>query len=798
MNFKRITGRFSSLYPVLAYNPENSLFYLSGSGGAALGIGVIARPLSGGDETIARRLTVLLNQDFPKNTVLQFSLLASPSVEGLLREQEITLLGLKNDDVLSGVIRSRLNFLRESVNKPPKGISSRVRNFVLMVTLTLPCAGKLPDDDEIHHAEVLSESLLQILKTAEITGRLMTNDDLLSELCPFFNGHDNASWKNGRIKADDSVPLNEQLMDYDSELRVSKDFLEIGGYTVNTYSVKRYPEYVYFGNATAYACDVFTGTRGIFTPFMITGTVFYPELSTLRSHISAKRQWTVNQAYGPLLKFEPKLAVKKQGFDLLYEEMENGARPLKFNLTVTSFCRNEEEALATGSALRSYYKENGFELMPDRYYILPIFLNALPFGTDTDSFNSLMRFRTLCSTHILPLLPIFADSAGTGTGVINLISRSGQLMNLSLYDSGTNYNLCIAAQSGSGKSFLVNEILVSYLAKGATCYVIDVGRSYEKLCSFLGGTFLSFGINSDVSLNPFECIRDYADEADMINGLLSIMAAPTERLSDFQTAELKRITGSLFRIHGNALSVDIIAEELGNHEDQRIRDLGRQLYSFTSGGEYGRFFSGHNNMKLGNSLTVLELEELKGRRHLQQVVLLQLIYQIQQNMYLGERNRPKIIIIDEAWDLLRDGDVAGFIETGYRRFRKYGGAAVTVTQSVNDLYGSEAGVAIAENSANMYLLGQKAETVNLLEQEKRLPLTSGEYEYLRSVHTMSGMYSEIFVISDRGNCVGRLAVDPFRKLLYSTRAEEVNAIEKLLKKGMNVTEAINTLLSQDS
>ena len=98
----------------------------------------------------------------------------------------------------------------------------------------------------------------------------------------------------------------------------------------------------------------------------------------------------------------------------------------------------------------------------------------------------------------------------------------------------------------------------------------------------------------------------------------------------------------------------------------------------------------------------------------------------------------------------------------------------------------------------MYLLGQKAETVNLLEQEKRLPLTSGEYEYLRSVHTMSGMYSEIFVISDRGNCVGRLAVDPFRKLLYSTRAEEVNAIEKLLKKGMNVTEAINTLLSQDS
>ena len=61
---------------------------------------------------------------------------------------------------------------------------------------------------------------------------------------------------------------------------------------------------------------------------------------------------------------------------------------------------------------------------------------------------------------------------------------------------------------------------------------------------------------------------------------------------------------------------------------------------------------------------------------------------------------------------------------------------------------------------------------------------------------MRGMYSEIFVISDRGNCVGRLAVDPFRKLLYSTKAEEVTAIESLTGQGMSVTEAIITLLKR--
>ncbi|KJJ58604.1 hypothetical protein VC77_00660, partial [Vibrio cholerae] len=68
--------------------------------------------------------------------------------------------------------------------------------------------------------------------------------------------------------------------------------------------------------------------------------------------------------------------------------------------------------------------------------------------------------------------------------------------------------------------------------------------------------------------------------------------------------------------------------------------------------------------------TVLELEELKGRKHLQQVVLLQLIYQIQQEMYLGERDRRKIVFIDEAWDLLTQGDVGKFIETGYRTISK--------------------------------------------------------------------------------------------------------------------------------
>lgn len=114
-------------------------------------------------------------------------------------------------------------------------------------------------------------------------------------------------------------------------------------------------------------------------------------------------------------------------------------------------------------------------------------------------------------------------------------------------------------------------------------------------------------------------------------------------------------------------------------------------------------------------------------------------------MYLGERDRRKIVFIDEAWDLLTQGDVGKFIETGYRRFRKYGGSAVTVTQSVNDLYDSPTGKAIAENSANMYLLGQKLKP-STRSKEGRLPLGEGGYEYLKTVHTVTGVYSKFSLL----------------------------------------------------
>ncbi|EMH75397.1 hypothetical protein EHI8A_112960 [Entamoeba histolytica HM-1:IMSS-B] len=433
--------------------------------------------------------------------------------------------------------------------------------------------------------------------------------------------------------------------------------------------------------------------------------------------------------------------------------------------------------------------------MEDRYFVLPIFLNALPFGADLKAIEELYRFKSMAITQALPLVPIYADWKGTGTYTMQFVSRNGQLMSYCLFDSDTNYNATVAAQSGSGKSFLTNYLITAYRSIGAQVWVIDVGRSYLKLAKAFDGDFVEFTQDSQICLNPFELVQDYSEEEDVLIGLLSAMAAPTAPLLDLQIAGLRKHTHDVFEALGGEMVVDDVEKSLLSDEDPRVQDIGKQLYPFTRAGMYGKFFNGKNNVDFKNPFTVLELEELKGRKHLQQVVLLQLIYQIQQAMFLGSRDQKKIVIIDEAWSLLTEGDVAKFIEHGYRRFRKYNGSAITITQSVNDLYANPTGRAIVENSAHQFLLGQKASAIDLIQQEKRLSLTEGGFKLLKSVHTVRGQYSEIFFSTETGSGIGRLTVDNFSKLLYSTFPKDVEDIGRYTNQGVGTADAIHKVMA---
>lgn len=797
--------RAERLFPAFAVDPDNKVFLCNDK---TLGFVFECQPLAGGDEKINDKLEQFLSQNYPDDMTMQFMLFRSPDIEWQLNAMSNLRSGM-NHPLLTPVIQDRIAFLREHTQKDLIKRSLRgsvhdmglIQDLKLIISVKIPYTGETgvegPTAGEMQMIQQWQQKMLSLLRSMSLAPRLMTPQDYLRLMNSLCNWAPDASWKMSDLPYwEEDKTLDCQILDPTTNVICARpDLLQLGesGF-VKVLSAKRLPDATYFGEAIQYAGDLSGQNQGVKQNYAVVVNVIFPNSEKMKSALEKKRQWVTNQAYGPLLKFVPVLNDKKASFDTIYDSVNKGAKPLRLTFSVLVFGKNEEDVTAASMAVQAFWATQRFALMEDRFVMLPIFRNCLPLGTDRSAIRELQRYKTMTSKEAPVLLPIFGEWKGTGTYHIALMSRNGQIMSMSLHDSSTNKNGVIAAESGSGKSFLLNEIILSYMSEGARVWVIDAGKSYKKLCESLEGDFVEFGEDSRICLNPFETITNWEEEEDGIVSLVGAMASVNANLSDLQIAELKRIMKVLWDERGQSMTVDDIREACISSEDPRVMDIGKQLYAFSSTGAYGRFFNGKNTADFRNDFTVLELDELQGRKHLRQVVLLQLIYQIQREMYLGERDRKKLVIIDEAWDLLKEGEVSVFMEHAYRKFRKYGGSAIIATQAVTDLYDNKVGRAIADNSANMFLLGQKKESIEMVKEKKLLVLSPAGFNILRSVYTEAGVFSEIFLITERGQGVGRLVVSDFQGLLYSTAPEDVQAIKLYQDQGLSVSDAIKSVL----
>ena len=797
--------RAERLFPAFAVDPDNKVFLCNDK---TLGFVFECQPLAGGDEKINDKLEQFLAQNYPDDMTMQFMLFRSPDIEWQLNAMSNLRSGM-NHPLLTPVIEDRIAFLREHTQKDLIKRSLRgsvhdmglIQDLKLIISVKIPYTGETgvegPTAGEMQMIQQWQQKMLSLLRSMSLAPRLMTPQDYLRLMNSLCNWAPDASWKMSDLPYwEEDKTLDCQILDPTTNVICARpDLLQLGesGF-VKVLSAKRLPDATYFGEAIQYAGDLSGQNQGVKQNYAVVVNVIFPNSEKMKGALEKKRQWVTNQAYGPLLKFVPVLNDKKASFDTIYESVNKGAKPLRLTFSVLVFGKSEEDVTAASMAVQAFWATQRFALMEDKFVMLPIFRNCLPLGTDRSAIRELQRYKTMTSKEAPVLLPIFGEWKGTGTYHIALMSRNGQIMSMSLHDSSTNKNGVIAAESGSGKSFLLNEIILSYMSEGARVWVIDAGKSYKKLCESLEGDFVEFGEDSHICLNPFETITNWEEEEDGIVSLVGAMASANANLSDLQIAELKRIMKLLWDERGQGMTVDDIREACIGSEDPRVMDIGKQLYAFSSTGAYGRFFNGKNTADFRNDFTVLELDELQGRKHLRQVVLLQLIYQIQREMYLGERDRKKLVIIDEAWDLLKEGEVSVFMEHAYRKFRKYGGSAIIATQAVTDLYDNKVGRAIADNSANMFLLGQKKESIEMVKEKKLLVLSPAGFNILRSVYTEAGVFSEIFLITERGQGVGRLVVSDFQGLLYSTAPEDVQAIKLYQDQGLSVSDAIKSVL----
>lgn len=793
------------LVQVRAYAPapEDQLFLLDGGG---IGFGFLCRPLTGADSGASDRLNVLLTQDWPQDTMMQVGLWAGPDIEPTL--YEITALrGLpangRQPTAPEATILSRQNFLRAHTDRPIiPSTGTRVREIQSFITVALPGDGTdAPRERLMDRARELRKGLNQALKTAGMAPLSLNAKHYVRLISTLLNPHREATWRDSPVSEwDDNAELRDQILDFDHRLEVDSDGITLGPASdpvrVTTMSIKRLPKRVSFGTALRFLGDPIKGARGIREPMLATATLIFADPESTINRLETQHQMVTQQAYGPLLKFNPRLAEKKECYDTLFEALSDGDRPIRIALTFAFYTPPSQAPEAVSNA-RTYFREVGFTLMADRFISLPSFMTALPLCADPAATKPLMRFHTMATRHAIALLPLFGDWKGNGRPMLNFVSRNGQLMNYDLfYEGGGNYNALVCAKSGSGKSVLMNELIASYLSVGARAWVIDVGRSYKKLCENFGGQFIEFTDEANICLNPFPIVENIDDEVEVLVGITEAMAAPRDGLSDFQRSQIQKMLKVLWQDKGRAAVIDDLEALLLEHEDKRVRDVGHQLFAFTSRGAYGHFFVGENNVRFDGNLVVLELEELKTRQHLQQVVLFMLIYQIQQGMFLSAADRHKLLMIDEGWDLLTSGNTGKFMENSYRRVRKNNGSAIIATQGLLDLDASSGGRAIKENSASTMLLGMKPETVSALQEAKALDLTDFGFSVLKTVHTQPGAYSELFIYTDVGSGIGRLVLEPFKRLMYSTSPRDLEAIDKRRAQGMSLEEAIHTIVAE--
>ncbi len=792
------------LFRPLAYDPKNKLFVCDDN---TLCISYICRPLSGWDTELMSSLDLMLRDSYPKDSMLSVSLFSSPDIKQTLKRCDDMRFNLQ-EPLAKNAHNAMLGFLWDG-RKTPIELSQMtvVKNYQVIITFKMPINSINIKDDELEIMLKIKRAMRSRLQKSGLYPTEMTNEMYVNLMHTMLHWNDDAEWLSREVvNVDETKPLNEQILQYDTPIAKTIDGLTIGNKkkqtVVKMLTLRRWPRNNRIGKQYMWYGDPFDGHGLVTQPFIITLNMQYPDHQKVKEKMGTKQSAYTKMAYGAITHFVPLIGEMKKDLDELTQSLQKYSA-VKATLSVAVFGTSEEDAENGLSSLQTNFSVQNTTLVRESRFAVPSFINILPFGADSKAVTLSQRYSTLTTKHVLPMLPIMGDWQGTGTPTIMFVSRLGQLMSVDLFDSQTNFNTIIYAESGAGKSVLGNEIIRSYLSIGSKVWGIDAGESYKKLSSSFNGNFIAFNQHADISLNPFTMIN--ADDPDAfmealesLTKLIAAMAFNNESMTDYQYKAIEKILLDIWSVKKTTMLIDDVAEECLKDNDQRIRDLGRQLYSFTTDGQYGRYFSRPHNVTFRGDFNVLELDGLSKNPTLQSVVLYLLVVQIQQEMYeeyKKDRNVKRIILIDEAWQLLGNSPtVTKFMELTARRARKYNGSLIIITQSILDLQTSSAGRAIAENAANSLILRQKDSTITSAEKDNLMSLPDVGYRLLRKVITEKGVYSEIFFNTGAGMGIGRLIVDPQRMMMYSTTAQDNALIDKYTDNGYSVADSISMVI----
>ena len=843
-------NRLSELLPYTGFDESSGLFFIEADEPdtlESLGFCIEVRPQVGASEAMADYLTSLFMANSPPGTGIQVQMFGSPDLtvffdayEKVTRDE--TAYPDDPERARVAKLMHRMMVMRKEHYRKgaTRGLfddmNYRLRDFRSVISVVVPVGkkldGKYQNIDEFmksHEAESLKQETIVLRETYRtalasyfLFDKVWGPEDLMNWCSMILNAAATMAGDSHRLTYDEGRLLRHQMVRSDTKL--VEDELDITFSDSNNpevvmraLSVRNYPKLFCMNQMNELIGSLKNTTLSYPCPFLITLGVRTLDFEAERNKVVVKAARATQGAESNFAKFQPDLVDKKFDWDIAQAAYDEGKGTIKMYLQVLLFS-NRAEIAKSEQAARAIWRATNFDITTDRKMQKQALLASMPM-----MFGPLMQkdlqyaFRSSTKTiyNAANMMPIIAEPTGVGVPVVPLFGRRGQAMGIDLFSNPTgNFNGCVVGTSGSGKSVLLNELATRTIATGGRVWIFDVGYSYQKLCRTIGGQFLQFKADSNISLNPFSMIKDIDTDMEMLKPLIAQMISPNAKLEPYQLAQVEINIRQLWAEYGPDTTITKLAERLkkacyqgGSKEafndeevltencDPRIRDLGVQLFPFTEEGAYGRYFMGKANVEFNSDLVVLELQELNGMKDLQGVVLLLLMYKITQEMYLGDRSKKKVVIIDEAWQLLSGGSAAEFIEAGYRTARKFGGSFLTGTQSINDYYKTPAATAAFENADWLFLLRQKAESVEALAKSDKLVIDDETKQVIKSVTKIDGRFSEVFVrCGDIPPTVGRLLVDPYSLLLYSTKAEDAEAVRRYVDAGVDTADAISMVL----
>ncbi len=488
--------------------------------------------------------------------------------------------------------------------------------------------------------------------------------------------------------------------------------------------------------------------------------------------------------------------VKLEDAHDLQKQLAKGAeRFFQFGLYITIASRSEKELNRISQQVQSAL---GSVMIVSKVASLQMedaFKTTLPTCTD-----KLMITRNMDTTSLATTFPFTSSELTSNEGILYGINEHND--SLVIFDrfSLENANSLILAKSGSGKSYLVKLEILRSLMFDTEVIILDPEGEYKTLCETVGGSYIDFSFDSSSKINPFDlAARQEEGENELglkILSLHSLFKIIMGNLTPTQEAMLDRALVLAYKQKGITVDPNSQTKEpplmedlykvLIGMEQKDALEMASRLEKFIKGSLRG-VFDQYSTVDIKNPFTVFCIKELEDElRPIAMFIILDFIW-----TKVKKELKRRILVVDEAWYLMKHQDSATFLYGIAKRARKYYLGLTTITQDVEDFLNSDHGKAIVTNSSLQILMKQSPAAIETV--GKVFYLSQGEKNLLLSAEVGRGL----FFAGNNHVAIRAVSSEDEHKLITS-KPQDILAQQKEVDIQASIKKELEDNLSQQS